>query len=108
MTLTAAEIVAIVKGAGGSVETVAGNRIRVQAPASLLSDVLKAAVVEHKPELLRLLGAIDRANDVARSARLLRECRWDPLPAPCTFHVGPAAEACRRCSAPIAEHYRAN
>ena len=99
--MTAAEIVTEVKRAGGSIEAVGPDRIRVLAPSSVLSDELKAAVVEQKPALLVLL----RATDVLESQRLLRKGEWPPTLPVCPFHIGKPGLTCKRCGASWLEHF---
>lgn len=45
------------------------------------------------------------ADAVHAAHRLLRDYLFEREPAPCVFHCGHANERCRRCGAPIAEHY---
>jgi hypothetical protein len=65
------------------------------------------ALRARKTELREVLEAqaLAEAAIVARAAVLLREGRWDPLPAPCPFQIGKPGEKCRRCSGPWLEHY---
>lgn len=74
--MTAIEIVAIVKRAGGSVEAVGSERVRVLAPAEVLTNALKADVVEHKPEIIALLRERDSlaSHDFTDHGYLCRRC----------------------------------
>jgi hypothetical protein len=104
--VSAARVLADARVLGVKVEAADQAHLRVQGPREA-RDRIRPALVAHKRELLRYLTAqcINEANAVARAARLLRECRWDPIAPPCDFHIGRPREICRRCGAPLAEHY---
>ena len=56
--MTAAErVLADVRAAGARLEPVGGGKLRLAAPAGAVSAELRAAIAEHKDDLVRLLGA---------------------------------------------------
>jgi hypothetical protein len=98
--VTALEIVKTIEQAGGSVEAVGSDRVRVLAPTDVLTDALKADVVEHKPELLTILR-----GERGEGLHLLAEDRWPPSFTMCSFLIGHPGDVCGRCGASWLEHY---
>ncbi|MHB8140545.1 MAG: hypothetical protein ACYDHD_04700 [Vulcanimicrobiaceae bacterium] len=110
--LTPATIVGLVWLSGGSIRR-HGERIEATFPGGAPSpdygeSMRRAweAAALLKRELLSFLDLpTDRQRAIAESA-LLREGLFLPVPPPCPFFIGHAADACcRRCGASNVEHY---
>jgi hypothetical protein len=71
----------------------------------LLDGATLVELQQARPDLRRALETEREAIVIVSAQRLLRDCKFPPEPAPCSFHCGRPGEACRRCNAPWAEHY---
>ena len=105
--MTAQELVAAVRARGASLALAPDGALALLRK-SRVPERLREAVRAQKPEILEVLRVelADRAADIARRARLLRDCRWEPCSLEeCAFHIGRASEPCWRCGASVPEHY---
>ena len=106
--MTAVELLRRASERGLIVSVRGDDRLVVRGRVDAIEE-LRPALQEHKGEVIEELRSrtLVEAEAIAYRARLLRECRWIPEASPCNFHVGHADESCRRCGAPLLEHYNA-
>lgn len=90
------------------VELRENDRLKIRGRADVVQE-LRPVLAAHKAAILEALRRrpVWVAEAIVETQRLLRECRFPSEPAPCQFHVGHAFQDCKRCGAPIAEHYGA-
>lgn len=100
--------------ARGAVLSVRGDRIRVEAPPEVVTPELRAALVEHKPALLRLLSDTDRpgtppppaAFRFADSVMVFGDICAGWTPAGWAEELRRKASRCDSYRPDIAKHYR--
>jgi hypothetical protein len=86
---------------------VLGDRLEAE-PARVFDSCLARQIGTRKREIIeevRRREALLEAEAVAMAQRLLRDCRFPLEAAPCVYHCGNPEECCRRCGAPLSEHY---
>jgi hypothetical protein len=84
-----------------------GQLLRYRGRRDALAELLPnlAALKPQIMEELRKHGTLLEAHAILCAQRLLRDCKFPPEAAPCSFHCGHPSEGCKRCGAPLFEHY---
>jgi hypothetical protein len=102
--MTAPEIIEAVRSHGGNVKLEPDGYHLTLVHRSQIPDELAAIARDHVADLRAYLGeftATSVTDTIARVQRVL----FPPEAAPCSFHCGHIYERCKRCGAPLAEHY---